>query len=48
MVRDNINDLTVQDMSLAIFYHILNDEIDKAEIFTTFALKKFPENEVFY
>lgn len=48
MVRDNINDLTVQDMSLAIFYHILNNEIDKAEIFTTFALKKFPENEVFY
>lgn len=48
MVRDNINELTVQDMSLAIFYHILNDKIEKANIFTTFALKKFPDNEVFY
>jgi hypothetical protein len=35
-------------MSLAIFYHILNDKNEKATIFTTFALKKFPENEVFY
>ena len=48
IIRDNINEVTVQDMSLAIFYHILNDKNDKATIFTTFALKKFPENEVFY
>jgi hypothetical protein len=48
MIRDNINEVTVQDMSLAIFYHILNDKIEKANIFTSFALKKFPDNEVFY
>lgn len=48
MIRDNINEITVQDMSLAIFYHILNNKNEKATIFTSFALKKFPENEVFY
>ena len=48
IIRDNINEVTVEDMSLAIFYHILDNQNDKANIFTTFALKKFPENEVFY
>lgn len=48
MIRDNIEEVTVQDMSLAIFYHILDNKNDKARIFTSFALKKFPESEVFY
>lgn len=48
MVRDNINEISVEDMSLAIFYHILNEQIEKANIFTSFALKKFPDSEVFY
>jgi hypothetical protein len=47
-MRDNIDTVTTQDMSLAIFYHILDNQNDKARIFTSFALKKFPENEVFY
>jgi len=48
IIRDNIDEITIQDMSLAIFYHILDEQNDKATIFTTFALKKFPESEVFY
>lgn len=43
--NDNITD---QDISLAIFYNILYDQMDVAREFTSIGLQKFPENEVFY
>jgi hypothetical protein len=48
MLNENIEQITDQDISLAIFYNILYDKIDIARNFTSIALQKFPENEVFY
>lgn len=48
IMRDNLDEATVEDISLAIFYHILDKQNDKANTFTWFALNKFPDEEVFY
>jgi hypothetical protein len=48
MINENMNQITDQDISLAIFYNILYDKIEIANDFTSIALEKFPESDVFY
>lgn len=46
LVDDFIDDVTVNDLSLAIYYHIVNDDIHSAKNISAIAIKKFPESEV--
>lgn len=47
LMDEKINDLTWDDASLAIFYHILYDKYEIAQKYTLQALELFPENEIF-
>ena len=42
------NTITNEELSLAIFYNILNNKIEDALSFTKLALKKHPNDEIFY
>lgn len=48
MIQYNSDELTPDDYSLAIFYHIINDQIETAKDFTQQAIKNFENNETFY
>ncbi len=47
LMEENIENITSDDVSLAIFYNILYDNYDVAEKYTQKSLELFPENEVF-
>jgi len=47
LMEENIENITSDDVSLAIFYNILYDNYEVAEKYTQKSLKLFPENEVF-
>lgn len=47
LMDENIQNLTWDDASLAIFYHILYDKYDLAGKYTQKALELFPDNEIF-
>lgn len=44
----NIDTLTINDYNLAIYYHILNDDLITALKYCETAKSKFPESELFY
>jgi hypothetical protein len=46
IIKDNLDELSINDFSLAIYYHIINDEIIDAKNFAKIALEKFPESEI--
>ena len=48
IIEENKDSISSEDLSLAIFYNILNNKIEDAEIFTRLAIKKFPKDEIFY
>jgi hypothetical protein len=33
---------------MAIFYHIVNEKLEKAETFAKTSIKLYPKNEIFY
>ncbi len=47
MLTKNDSELKLDDYNLAIYYNIVNDNIENAKIYTKDALKKFPESEIF-
>ncbi len=46
IIEKNKDELIIDDYSLAIYYHIINDKLDDAESFSIEALEKFPESEI--
>lgn len=46
MMKNNKDQLTINDYSLAIYYNVVNDKTNKAKNFTIEALKKYPESEI--
>lgn len=47
LMEENIENITSDDVSLAIFYNILYDNYEVAWKYTLISLELFPENEVF-
>ena len=48
IINENKDTISSEDLSLAIFYNILNNKISDAKKFTELGIKKFPLNEIFY
>lgn len=46
IIKNNLDELSINDFSLAIYYHIINDEIIDAKNFAKLSLEKFPESEI--
>lgn len=46
IIKNNKEELTVNDYSLAIYYHIVSNKTADAKNFTKLGLKKFPESEI--
>jgi len=46
IMKNNKEEITVNDYSLAIYYHLINDKIKDAKNFTKLGLKKFSESEI--
>jgi len=44
----NKKDLSIDDLSMAIYYHILNSQIKEAKEFSEYGITTFPKSEVFY
>jgi len=42
------SDITQTDYNMAIFYHIVNEKLEKAETFAKTSIKLYPKNEIFY
>ncbi|MBT3728781.1 hypothetical protein HOF65_05650 [bacterium] len=47
ILTEDSEDLTANDFNLAIYYHIVNEDIKNAKIFTRRALEIYPESEIF-
>lgn len=47
MVSKNKEKLSAEDFNLSIYYNIVKEDTKKAKEYTSYAIKKFPESEVF-
>jgi len=47
IVENNKETLTPQDLSLAIYHHIINEKQSLAKEFSSFGIEKFPEEAIF-
>jgi len=48
LIDSNSKDLNLNDYNLAIYYHIINDDLEIAEKYSEIAKKKFTNSELFY
>jgi len=47
IINEHELEITQDDFSIAIYYNIVNEEMNDAKIFAKKALKRFPESEIF-
>ena len=48
MLIDESDNITMDDINLAIYYHIINNKLEKAKKITEYGLKKYDNKELFY
>jgi len=48
LLKTKSDKLNINDYSLAIYYNIINDDEQKANLYIDQAIEKFPKSELFY
>ena len=48
LMTQDLKNITIDDVNLAVFYHILYEKYSQATVYTKKGLESFPESELFY
>jgi hypothetical protein len=48
LIDSKDKNLNINDFNLAVYYHILNDDLETALKYSELAKKKYNESEIFY